>query len=155
MLYIQLKKIMSEKELGVLKEKLDFVIDDIDRALKLLGDYSNSSWEEDEVYEICDNLKTGIYEIFDIGVYFNISFEKKYREKYLKDYTHSCILRILYNSYELDGILDEKEFYEGMNRIEEFVADFNKSKKFLRTRLDINKIEIMKLQDFINSNKIN
>ena len=130
---------MLESEKKNLKEKLEFILDDLDIILKL-EEGSNgldNSAEKDKINESSADLvtlKNAVYEVFDIGKIFNIQYDKKFN-KYLKGYRHSSILKILYNSYHLDKYLDEEAYLMGLKRIEEFVASENKFSEFLNSNL--------------------
>lgn len=93
-------------------------------------------------------------QIFDIGNFLELNINEKYK-KYLEDYVRSSILKLLHNSYYLDKILDENAYLEGLSRIKEFISDFNKFKEFINIKADRIKIEILKLQDFIDRFGIN
>jgi len=132
---------MLESEKKHLKEKLEFILDDLDIILKLEEDSNglDNTAETDKINDLSmdlDTIKNVVYEIFDIGKIFNIQYDEKFN-KYLKGYRHSSILKILYNSYHLDKILDKAAYMAGLERIEEFVASENKYGEFLNSNLKI------------------
>lgn len=132
---------MLESEKTHLKEKLEFILDDLDIILNVeeVDESLENTAETDKINEFStdlDTVKNAVYEIFDIGKIFNIQYDEKFN-KYLKGYRHSSILKILHNSYHLDKFLNKEAYFAGLERIEEFVASENKFDDFLDSNLKI------------------